>query len=325
MLHLRPLFAIKQLSQYKYNKSKGGLDKNTEISKHIAITTQLQFEPSYVLRMLTAIKLSQWRVEIGCTIVKPLVLKYQHDGKTPTATRIRKAAHKLSFDDFVYDSSIKMLVDLQTLQLRAPLLPAVAGVPAPVGGVNILDTQVSEIIQKRGRAWPVKSCRVKAFNSDALTRLRLHRSNAFAHSALRNSHVGRRSEAKKESRLSCAMCSKTNKSKNTLWHCSSCKVPLCTAVSTGETRSCFEIWHRAEDLSAAHERCHRNLLSHYAATGARKRRRQQESDVAGFEVNEEVNDSLPLNMADVPPPDPNFPLDGMDPLPDLAQLDSTEI
>ena len=52
--------------------------------------------------------------------------------------------------------------------------------------------------------------------------------------------------------------------------CDVCKVPLCTKLLLNQTETCFQKWHRCDDLAAAHEEQKEGLRSqreHSKGTG----------------------------------------------------------
>ena len=258
--------------------------------------------------------------------MKPLVNRLIQDGQSPpSATRIRTAAYNLSFDDFLYDSSIEMLVGLESLQLRVPIIPAVPGPAAREHITTARDVEISNIIRARGSKWPVDRYKIREFGMGGLTKLRLHQSNAFPHTPIPIPSRGKNTEVRRENRLNCAMCSKTKKMKNTSNFCPTCKVPLCTSLlpNVGATATCFEVWHSSSNLASDHQICHLNLLAHYANTAAaktNKRRRRQNA-----EDNDDASEQMG-SLAGVGPTDvtagmfgstdtgPAPPLDGVNPL-----------
>ena len=60
---LYPCLLYKHSQQYLYNKSKAGLDKNTEHSERLRHTIGMKFETKYLYRMIDAIVITTWRIE----------------------------------------------------------------------------------------------------------------------------------------------------------------------------------------------------------------------------------------------------------------------
>ena len=102
------------------------------------------------------------------------------------------------------------------------------------------DTLIQSILLNH-EVWPPKKYRVAKFDRDDLTRMRLHRSAAYPHRVI------------KAPGKTCSLCLvDRNTKRNTRWACDTCGINLCTVPLSGETSTCFALWHACEDLSAAH-------------------------------------------------------------------------
>ena len=88
-----PIYVIKHGFLMRYNKGKGGLDKNTEVREFLRPSTAMPFEPKYIYVMVACILISLWRVEQSITIAKPFILKYRadNDDDNPSINQLRKA------------------------------------------------------------------------------------------------------------------------------------------------------------------------------------------------------------------------------------------
>eukprot|EP00956_Cyclotella_meneghiniana_P004829 scaffold5983_cov62-Cyclotella_meneghiniana.AAC.4 len=74
--------------------------------------------------------------------------------------------------------------------------------------------------------------------------------------------------------------------------CSSCRIPLCTIKINGD-KSCFELWHEAEDLAAERERVHELLKEQKKEAAARKKQNMpfNESSDEGYASSNEESDT----------------------------------
>lgn len=282
---MHPVSVYKHASQFKYNRGKWGLDKNTEMCQQFKLSMTMSFEPKYVHRILRGVIATLWRCEQATTIVKPYILQYraEHEGKNPSATQIRSAAKALPITDFVRQFGFDSIAHLQTIGTRAQLqitaffrpvgaqAPIVAAARAAVAAaVNAGDVQVSQIIAQcqRARKWPVKYKKMEKFSVPPLATLRLHSSERYKH---KPEAIPQDPAVNKEGRQSCALCNKSSKMRrNARFRCSDCLVPLCTNVHSGEEASHFAMWHNQADLSSAWRLCCSNLVAERASNKRRK-------------------------------------------------------
>ena len=129
-----------------------------------------------------------------------------------------------------------------------------------------------------------------------------------------------KSRGGKVARLNCALCSKTKgRRRQTRWQCGTCEVPLCCetfdtnndeaddASADPGPKSCYTLWHEAEDLLVEHEKQHA-LMCTSKQNKKRKRIGVDENDGLGeferrnsFNSYEDINDNDGANesMAEV--------------------------
>ena len=110
--------------------------------------------------------------------------------------------------------------------------------------------------------------------------LRKRQSRAIHHTPVR---VDTKSKSGKQSRPACALCSKGKSGRQTRWQCSSCEVPLCCVpfdnqqdvgsdeddVVEDAARSCFKLWHDANDLMLEHQDQHELMMQAKAGIGGK--------------------------------------------------------
>ena len=128
--------------------------------------------------------------------------------------------------------------------------------------------------------------------------LRKRQSRAIHHTPVR---VDTKSKSGKQSRPACALCSKGKSGRQTRWQCSSCEVPLCCVpfdnqqdvgsdeddVVEDAARSCFKLWHDANDLMLEHQDQHELMMQAKAAKGGNRRERNDISLMDGLDDEEE--------------------------------------
>ena len=130
--------------------------------------------------------------------------------------------------------------------------------------------------------WPLKSHRVMTFTKTPdLERLRKHQSLRYQHSisTLPPNRNGKRPK------VMCSLCSNSTTFRQTSKECSSCRVPLGTQSIDGQ-KSCFTLWHEADDLKCEHERVHELLKASKAAKLPKRRKRNKRQRT---ESNKEAN------------------------------------
>lgn len=67
---LAPVGVFKHFQQFNYNKSKWGMDKNTEIADQVIMAgLKLLFEAQYILRMICGLLVNTWCVAQSRKIV----------------------------------------------------------------------------------------------------------------------------------------------------------------------------------------------------------------------------------------------------------------
>ena len=101
------------------------------------------------------------------------------------------------------------------------------------------DQQIGAIIDSQ-KAWPPRMNRVKKFNMEELTQVRMYSSEAYTHERV----LGKRKN--------CPLCALDNVTKRgSKFTCSVCKVPLCVKPHDGQMVSCFTLWHSTQNLEQA--------------------------------------------------------------------------
>ena len=82
-----------------------------------------------------------------------------------------------------------------------------------------------------------------------LKTLRLHVSQALPHACVKA--PPKPTSKNNDNRGACALCSPSHKCQKTHKWCNSCEVFLCDAPMIDGMMTCFDIWHRANNLEAA--------------------------------------------------------------------------
>ena len=325
---LAPVGVFKHWQQYNYNKSKWGLDKNTELALHVMCQhLKLIFETLYVLRMINALVITTWR-HYQARIIKAYIVSYsdEHDGVMPLTQQIRNkfANESNSLDDFVLPFGISLLKYLGSTQYhRAKLLQCnAAATAASISAIAVADD--TDLIQhidaaKAKRKWPIKYNRLGAFIKDKdgwLNKLRKHKTRVCHHTPIRLPH----SRTGKDKRLNCTLCSTSVQCRQTRYMCATCEVPLCIsavddinddefvddeAEVTPKPKACFVLWHEVEELSAEHKKQHKLMCDAKSAKG-KKRLREFEDDDADANSDESYS-FLNNDAVVVENPVPNLP------------------
>lgn len=164
------------------------------------------------------------------------------------------------------------------------------------GPYSNADSDVFTTVRRRSaeNKWPVKHKRLEEFDSDELTRLRLHSSHHVVHKIVDIPGEN------KVIRKSCTLCTGNKgcgtdrfnyRSANKM--CSICQVPLCCVVLDGELESHFQRWHKMEDLKEEHAVCNANLV---ATREQKKEKKKVEGD---DEVDEEEVETKEDKMVDI--------------------------
>ena len=98
-----PIQFFKHHQQYRYNRGKPGLDKNTEVGLRIYKLTPVSFETKYELKLLYQIDFNCCRVEIVVTVLKPWIIQLERSGKRYlTVEQVRLKFHNTgTIDDYV--------------------------------------------------------------------------------------------------------------------------------------------------------------------------------------------------------------------------------
>ncbi|KAG7338645.1 hypothetical protein IV203_020733 [Nitzschia inconspicua] len=227
----KPVSIYKHSTQYRYNKHKPGLDKNTEISDRVAFHTTGPFEAKYVFRMLDAVMVNAWRAYQAVTVISPWLRAL---GSHPSLA-----------------------------QKAIPLFPA--DVPQEEREVRQFKSEFSEYKRKHG--WPIRKFALKKFASDPfLKKLRLCTFVDHRPQRIRDVQpvIRENGTSQKVVRRKCVLCfvpgkmipgTSTIKSKeianNSTYMCPTCMVVLCKkTVGNSGAKSCHTLWHERHNLEA---------------------------------------------------------------------------
>lgn len=172
-----PLKLFKQATQYTYNKSKPGLDKNTELANIVAYPAALPFETKYVFRLIDAVLINSWRATQAVGVLMPWITSLQN---TPTIFQMRnKVKNEGSLERFLYDVAITNLKKLEQLRVYN-----VHGIVDEVqhDSETEEDRQILQAFlaykAKAKKSWPHKRDVIRKFHSESvLKNLRLYKSN----------------------------------------------------------------------------------------------------------------------------------------------------
>ncbi len=259
MFHpMNPISVFKHYQQFEYNRSKWGLDKNTEMSDHVfMLGLKVSFEAHYILRMICGVVVNTWRVAQARRIVQFLKENNEDNARTdPTVAQMRRQCENLTLNDFVLQLGIETLKFLQSSRFRQynPLAQN------PFVNVSAED-QLTEDFKKfkEEHPWPVKRRKLEVFSEHpTLTRLRKFSSSSYQHMKVNINDVDPTKNRKK-----CALCAKGNmKYRQTSFMCNLCEVPLC-ARQYGKRKnneSCFQLWHNSENLMDVHKQAHDSII-----------------------------------------------------------------
>ncbi|KAG7373097.1 hypothetical protein IV203_033821 [Nitzschia inconspicua] len=265
----KPVSIYKHSTQYRYNKHKPGLDKNTEISDRVAFHTTGPFEAKYVFRMLDAVMVNAWRAYQAVTVISPWLRAL---GSHPSLAQVRtKLNNFVGVEDFVADVALECLRCLAA-QKAIPLFPA--DVPQEEREVRQFKSEFSEYKRKHG--WPIRKFALKKFASDPfLKTLRLCTFVDHRPQRIRDVQpvIRENGTSQKVVRRKCVLCfvpgkmipgTSTIKSKeianNSTYMCPTCMVVLCKkTVGNSGAKSCHTLWHERHNLEAEGSKCRKRL------------------------------------------------------------------
>ncbi|KAG7337866.1 hypothetical protein IV203_025941 [Nitzschia inconspicua] len=265
----KPVSIYKHSTQYRYNKHKPGLDKNTEISDRVAFHTTGPFEAKYVFRMLDAVMVNAWRAYQAVTVIS---LWLRALGSHPSLAQVRtKLNNSVGVEDFVADVALECLRCLAA-QKAIPLFPAV--VPQEEREVRQFKSEFSEYKRKHG--WPIRKFALKKFASDPfLKKLRLCTFVDHRPQRIRDVQpvIRENGTSQKVVRRKCVLCfvpgkmipgTSTINSKeianNSTYMCPTCMVVLCKkTVGNSGAKSCHTLWHERHNLEAEGSKCRKRL------------------------------------------------------------------
>ena len=283
---LQPISVFKHAINQLYNVGKGGLDKSTQIRAKLLPTAPMPFEPKFIYIIQSCNLVNLWRVEQSIRIAKPYILSFRekNEGKNPTIQQLRTQLKKLPFMDFVHEFVYHCLGQLQQTvheSLVALLSPTRGAEVRRVTSARsarsenvVLESEhdcfIRETLEDRVRRgiWPLGrgvNNKVEVFVQDeAMNRVRQHDSCKYPRLAVGN---GLKSSGQPR-RLACVMCGDKPIVRNIQTQCKVCRLPLCTKRiktdgvpsdngeeadgSDANGRTCFELFHEAQDLQAAH-------------------------------------------------------------------------
>ena len=252
--NLTPVRNVKSSFIYRYNHGKWGLDKWSEAAISV-LPTGVPMEVKYIFCLLAGPLVNLWRVEQGTNIIRPFANNYRSKhgpGSYPSLEQLRRQLWAMKWDDFIYKFTCQVLGDLQKMgrdALLANYSPTSQRLIRSLRqsncdesrekGVSETDTSIQSVIETQSK-WPPQRERVRNFNKEELTRVRLYSSKTFMHTV---------SSGKKRK---CTLCHVSrNVSRNTSYECKVCKVPLCIKPHVGMLDSCFVMWHTHENLEEA--------------------------------------------------------------------------
>ncbi|KAG7339275.1 hypothetical protein IV203_024002 [Nitzschia inconspicua] len=265
----KPVSIYKHSTQYRYNKHKPGLDKNTEISDRVAFHTTGPFEAKYVFRMLDAVMVNAWRAYQAVTVISPWLRAL---GSHPSLAQVRtKLNNFVGVEDFVADVALECLRCLAA-QKAIPLFPA--DVPQEEREERQFKSEFSEYKRKHG--WPIRKFALKKFASDPfLNKLRLCTFVDHRPQRIRDVQpvIRENGTSQKVVRRKCVLCfvpgkmipgTSTIKSKeianNSTYMCPTCMVVLCKkTVGNSGAKSCHTLWHERHNLEAEGSKCRKRL------------------------------------------------------------------
>jgi hypothetical protein len=333
---MKPVSILKHYQQYQYNKSKWGLDKNTEFNERVlGDGIQLCVESRYIIQMVNALAITTWR-HSQSKVVKCFVIEYaqKNNEEMPSMEQIRKKLNNVTeaIDDWVIGFGADLLKYAVSHRFNATL-SSIRTTPREFLQDYELIVHIDNEAQK-GK-WPITYDRLKRFSNDErIQGIRKSNSRALHHKPVRLA----KSKGGKVAQLNCALCSKTKGGRRqTRWQCGTCEVPLCcemfdtnedecddTSVDPGP-KSCYNLWHDADNLLVEHEKQHALMCT---LKQNKKRRRNDDDDNDGsrerrnsFHSDEDVNDNHSANesMAEV---DGGWSSDGLEdealpPLPEI--------
>ena len=223
---MKPVSTLKHYQQYQYNKSKWGLDKNTEFNERVLSDgMKICVESRYIIRMVNALAITTWR-HSQSKVVKCFVIEYaqMNNEAMPSMEQIRKKLNNVT--DGIDDWVIRFGADLLKYAVSNKFIAAMSfdrNVSREYSQVYELIVPIDNEAQK-GK-WPITYDRLKCFSHDDwLQRVRKSNSRALHHKPVRLA----KSRGGKVARLNCALCSKTTGGRRqTRWQCGTCEVPLC--------------------------------------------------------------------------------------------------
>ncbi|KAG7344888.1 hypothetical protein IV203_032419 [Nitzschia inconspicua] len=265
----KPVSIYKHSTQYRYNKHKPGLDKNTEISDRVAFHKTGPFEAKYVFRMLDAVMVNAWRAYQAVTVISPWLRAL---GSHPSLAQVRtKLNNFVGVEDFVADVALECLRCLAA-QKAIPLFPA--DVPQEEREERQFKSEFSEYKRKHG--WPIRKFALKKFASDPfLKKLRLCTFVDHRPQRIRDVQpvIRENGTSQKVVRRKCVLCfvpgkmipgTSTIKSKeianNSTYMCPTCMVVLCKkTVGNSGAKSCHTLWHERHNLEAEGSKCRKCL------------------------------------------------------------------
>jgi hypothetical protein len=173
---------FKHFQQYNYNKSKWGLDKNTEFAELVLCEgLKICFEALYIIRMIDGIAVTTWRVS-EARFVKSFIALYaqKHNGEQPSVKQIRSWIHNShrksdgakSLVDFVYQLGADLLkyVGSQSFQRTDRLrqhIPTRADESVTTDGIDadLFQKMNSEIAKGK---WPLNYNPLHKFHQDKI-------------------------------------------------------------------------------------------------------------------------------------------------------------
>ncbi|KAG7353711.1 hypothetical protein IV203_003066 [Nitzschia inconspicua] len=265
----KPVSIYKHSTQYRYNKHKPGLDKNTEISDRVAFHTSGPLEAKYVFRMLDAVMVNAWRAYQAVTVISPWLRAL---GSPPSLAQVRTKLHNfVGVEDFVADVALECLRCLAA-QKAIPLFPA--DVPQEEREERQFKSEFSEY--KRMHGWPIRKFALKKFASNPfLQKLRLCTFVDHRPQRIRDVQpvICENGTSQKVVRRKCVLCfvpgkmipgTSTIKSKeiakNSTYMCPTCMVVLCKkTVRNSGAKSCHTLWHERHNLEAEGSKCRKRL------------------------------------------------------------------
>ncbi|KAG7365694.1 hypothetical protein IV203_025135 [Nitzschia inconspicua] len=234
----KPVSIYKHSTQYRYNKHKPGLDKNTEISDRVAFHTTGPLKQSTSSECLESISGSDCDFTVAtCARVTPFI------GTGGLAA-----------------------------QKAIPLF--LADVPQEEREERQFKSEFSEYKRKHG--WPIRKFALKKFASDPfLKKLRLCTFVDHRPQRIRDVQpvIRENGTSQKVVRRKCVLCfgpgkmipgTSTIKSKeianNSTYMCPTCMVVLCKkTVGNSGAKSCHTLWHERHNLEAEGSKCRKRL------------------------------------------------------------------